>query len=219
MNPTVTTEELLALSKSADLLRQTAEKAMRFDSLARELRSARNDRDHLAGILEKIMQIFEGHPDLGPQDFSELPLEVSALHDMYNEELDRNRKLVRENETLARNMPPEPPDDSVFWNPYNGVVQDHRDGTVIQPDTDKERAKRGLPPFEMPESVLDTPFGAAGRVTKVIGQQWCRGNASEGHIGVAYPGGRLVLCEVHQDVQTGALTYHPLSVKDLPIVP
>ena len=40
-----------------------------------------------------------------------------------------------------------PKDDAVFWNPHNGVVQDHRDGAVIQPDTDKEREKRGLPPF------------------------------------------------------------------------
>ncbi len=42
----------------------------------------------------------------------------------------------------------QPPDvGPIMWNPSNLVVQDHRDGTVIQPDTDKERAKRGLPPF------------------------------------------------------------------------
>jgi len=38
--------------------------------------------------------------------------------------------------------PPKPP---IHWNPGNKVVQDHRDGTIIQPDTDIERAKRGLP--------------------------------------------------------------------------
>lgn len=110
MNQTITTEELLALTKSADLLRQTAEQALRCDSLARKLHNVRNDRDHLAGILEKIMQIFDGHPDLGPQDFAELPLEVLALHDMYNELLVKNKTLERENETLARNMPPEMPE-------------------------------------------------------------------------------------------------------------
>ena len=32
----------------------------------------------------------------------------------------------------------------VHWNPGNKVVQDHRDGTIIHPDTDIERSKRGL---------------------------------------------------------------------------
>ena len=48
--------------------------------------------------------------------------------------------------------------EAIFWNSHNGAVQDHRDGTIIQPDTDKERAKRGLPPFTPdpgPQSLLD----------------------------------------------------------------
>jgi hypothetical protein len=35
--------------------------------------------------------------------------------------------------------------DPVKWNPWNKVVQDHRDGTVIHDLTNKERADRGLP--------------------------------------------------------------------------
>ena len=42
------------------------------------------------------------------------------------------------------------PENPIYWNPYNKVVQDHRDGTIIQPDTDIEREKRGL---EVPWSV------------------------------------------------------------------
>jgi hypothetical protein len=38
-----------------------------------------------------------------------------------------------------------PPGDPIKWNPWNKVVQDHRDGTIIHPDTDNERKKRGLP--------------------------------------------------------------------------
>lgn len=38
-----------------------------------------------------------------------------------------------------------PPGSPVKWNPGNKVVQDHRTGDIIQPDTDLERAKRGLP--------------------------------------------------------------------------
>lgn len=33
----------------------------------------------------------------------------------------------------------------IRWNPWNKVVQDHRDGTVDREQTDIERAKRGLP--------------------------------------------------------------------------
>lgn len=193
MNQTITTEELLALTKSADLLRQTAEQALRCDSLARKLHNVRNDRDHLAGILEKIMQIFDGHPDLGPQDFAELPLEVLALHDMYNELLVKNKTLERENETLARNMPPEPP------------VEEPRKRPVIVQGMD----------YCFPQSEC--------RVTKILGQQWCRTSTDTAEapdtFGLRFrDGSHMVLCEVHQDVQTGALTYRPLSVEDLPLV-
>jgi hypothetical protein len=33
---------------------------------------------------------------------------------------------------------------AIKWNPYNKVVQDHRDGTVHQGLTDHERSKRDL---------------------------------------------------------------------------
>jgi hypothetical protein len=36
-------------------------------------------------------------------------------------------------------------DPPVKWNPYNKVVQDHRDGTIDYGATNRERAKRGLP--------------------------------------------------------------------------
>ena len=32
----------------------------------------------------------------------------------------------------------------IKWNPFNKVVQDHRDGIVYREATDIERAKRGL---------------------------------------------------------------------------
>jgi hypothetical protein len=39
----------------------------------------------------------------------------------------------------------EPRQDPVCWNPWNKVVQDHRDGTIDHDLTNIERAKRGLP--------------------------------------------------------------------------
>ena len=35
-------------------------------------------------------------------------------------------------------------DDSIMWNPWNKVVQSHRNGTVDRRKTNKERKKRGL---------------------------------------------------------------------------
>ena len=35
--------------------------------------------------------------------------------------------------------------DPVKWNPWNKVVQDHRDGTVYDERTNAERSLRGLP--------------------------------------------------------------------------
>lgn len=43
------------------------------------------------------------------------------------------------------------PGNPIKWNPWNKVVQDHRNGEIIQPDTDNERAKRGLPVPWSPE--------------------------------------------------------------------
>lgn len=38
-----------------------------------------------------------------------------------------------------------PAGEPIKWNPWNKVVQDHRDGTVHHDLTNAERAKRGLP--------------------------------------------------------------------------
>jgi hypothetical protein len=43
-----------------------------------------------------------------------------------------------------------PVPDPISWNPYNKVVQDHRDGTIDREKTDCERASRGLPTPWMP---------------------------------------------------------------------
>lgn len=41
--------------------------------------------------------------------------------------------------------------DPVKWNPFNKVVQDHRDGTLHVDATNVERALRGLPTPWTPE--------------------------------------------------------------------
>lgn len=39
----------------------------------------------------------------------------------------------------------EPRPDPICWNPWNKVVQDHRDGTIHHDLTNIEREARGLP--------------------------------------------------------------------------
>ena len=51
-----------------------------------------------------------------------------------------------------------PPDNPVYWNGYNKVVQDHRDGTIHHDLTNTERAKRGLPTPWTPEMADDEVF-------------------------------------------------------------
>jgi hypothetical protein len=46
-------------------------------------------------------------------------------------------------------LPPSP--QSVYWNPWNKVVQCHRYGDVDQRRTDRARALRGLPVPWTPE--------------------------------------------------------------------
>jgi len=191
MSLAVTTEHLLELAKSADLLRATAERAMKADTLERALHAARLEKD-----------AWESQANDHYKD-------SRTWRDRYDKEVAKNGELLRENETLARNVPPQPPaDDSIFWNPYNGAVQDHRDGTIIQPDTDTERAKRGLPPLETEPPVL-------------IGQQWCRTPADSdtplGFVYLYYTDAMVVRCNVFQSAD-GTLTYRPLAVRDLPEV-
>lgn len=52
------------------------------------------------------------------------------------------------------------PGNPIHWNPGNKVVQNHRTGDIIQPDTDIERAKRGLPvPWKPDYAERETRMG------------------------------------------------------------
>jgi hypothetical protein len=47
----------------------------------------------------------------------------------------------------------------IRWNPYNKVVQDHRDGTIHHAETNVERAKRDLPVPWTPEMAIGETIG------------------------------------------------------------
>jgi hypothetical protein len=38
--------------------------------------------------------------------------------------------------------------EAIKWNPYNLVVQDHRDGTIYEKETNSIREKIGIMPFD-----------------------------------------------------------------------
>jgi hypothetical protein len=52
----------------------------------------------------------------------------------------RNLRCPGDRKTIYRALP-----EPVYWNPYNKVVQDHRDGTIYDDATNDMRAKQGLP--------------------------------------------------------------------------
>lgn len=52
---------------------------------------------------------------------------------------------------IAEIDPNAPARDPIAWNPWNKVVQDHRDGTVHHDLTNAARAERGLPTPWTPE--------------------------------------------------------------------
>ncbi len=61
---------------------------------------------------------------------------------------------------IAEIDPDADPGPPVKWNPWNKVVQDHRDGTIHHDATNVERGKRGLP----------TPWVPAFAETEAVGQ-------------------------------------------------
>ena len=197
---------------------------IRCDALKGEVVTAGNHASCRLNVLGEIHRILgsDGSPTgvnvlTGvPPEYARLPKRIEQLladvttwRERYDKEVAKNDELLRENETLARQVPPVPPEnDPIFWNPYNGAVQDHRDGTVIQPDTDKERAKRGLPPLETESPVL-------------IGQQWCRIPADSdlpyGFVYLYYTDAMVIRCNTYQNPD-GTLTYVPVRISDLPEV-
>lgn len=52
-----------------------------------------------------------------------------------------------------------PPDNPIYWNGYNKVVQDHRNGTVHHDLTNAARVERGLPVPWTPEICSEEVWG------------------------------------------------------------
>jgi hypothetical protein len=126
----------------------------------------------------------------------------------------RIERLIRENETLARNVPPEPSVTSL-----DGVH--YAQTTEAAPE--KPFAWTGKTPEE--QAALDE-LNALATTCRIVGQQWCStsGNrtlsdAVQFYIDHPLSGKVLVLCNVNQNVVTGALTYEPVRVSDLPSLP
>lgn len=208
-NPTITTEELLALTKSADLLRQTAERAMKADAYERELHQARIDRNAWEDAANGRYH------------------EVAKWKQMHQQQVEENAALVErigavviENETLARNMPPEPP--SAYATKLDVAVRALEELSRLG-NGDRVGTSEGnrIAADALKAIAEQIPLNGPARVPKLIGQQWCRTNSTYSECAelvYAPEKVRIVLCNVHRDTTTGALTYRPLAMEDLPVV-
>jgi hypothetical protein len=58
----------------------------------------------------------------------------------------RNLRCPGGRQTIYRELP-----EPVYWNPYNKVVQDHRDGTIYESATNAVRQSLGLRVPWLPE--------------------------------------------------------------------
>lgn len=63
-------------------------------------------------------------------------------------------------------------------------------------------------------------FRGIPKTTRCLGQAWCRvgSSTSSNMITMCVNHVMISLCNVHQDMTTGGLTYYPISVDDLPRV-
>jgi hypothetical protein len=107
----------------------------------------------------------------------------------------RIENLRRENETLARNMPPEPPAEP------QGSTLEYGDGSgYVRQATDSTDAA----------------------ALRLVGHQWYRTKQHDFlpslTVHIAYPEANLVLCAVYQNVVTGALTHTPVLISDLDVL-
>jgi regulator of replication initiation timing len=112
-------------------------------------------------------------PDLArlPKRIEQLLADVTTWRERYDEAVIKNGELVRENETLARNMPPEPPaevtakPDLVYvgqrWcrsgrtAPDYGVVLNYPEGWVVLCESWMDRETGKL--TDIPVPVIDLP--------------------------------------------------------------
>jgi len=320
MNLAVTTEHLLELTKSADLLRATAERAMKADTLERALHAARLEKDawesqandhykdsrtwreryekeaikngelesdlkkwkeHLNGEVDRRLMMERGiaellpppadddarpqfdrllerlrlandanrawddlmircdalkgevvtadnhaacrlnvlgeiHRILGsdgsptgvnvltgvPPEYARLPKRIEQLladvttwRERYDKEVIKNGELVRENAAVKD-------DHHAMWN------------RVRLLESENETLARNMPP-EPPAEVAATPD-----LVYVGQQRWCRSGRTspDDAVVLRYRDGWVVLCESWMDRETGKLTDIPVPVRDLPEV-
>ena len=149
----------------------------------------------------------------------ELVRENAAVKDAHHAIWKRLQLVEGENETLARNMPPEPPSfhETAIHEMQDRIVRKTAEAWLQ--DAPPADAAAPEPPLMEETPVVMTYDPACFRTTKVIGQAWCKTDrATNSAIRFNMHNDCIVLCDVHRDTTTGALTYRPLAMEDLPIV-
>lgn len=164
----------------------------------------RAENETLARAVERVGFLESGNRDLVAEN-DRLRRECQRLSD-------ESIALRRENETLARNVPPEPPSGEdrlrLDLETANRLVEKliHENNSLRGP----------VPPI----TCDDAPEPPAGSVARHLGQQWCRMLAGtkdhpKGCIYAYYDGRFTFFCDVFQH-RDGSMAYEPVRISDLP---
>ena len=157
----------------------------------------------------------QSHLNRLPKRIEQLLADVTTWRERYDKEVCKNGDLVRENETLARNVPPVPPEDEQAPRYV---------GDLCEAWMNRGRVDGCCNPSINPDRMNDAPEPPAEVAAKLdlvyVGQRWCRSGrtAPDDAVVLRYPDGWVVLCESWMDRETGKLTDIPVPVRDLPEV-
>ena len=195
---------------------------------------AEENETRSAAVRDAETAFGEHYPVLKHQPLTRQVTHILSRLQRFRELMMENDKLKidlaqvrRENETLARQVPPLP--------------QAPRDHPSVRDCMEARKASDGTFPFGMgdttptPEFMFKSLGTDGGRVentepvirptlgiTRILGQAWCRTEVPHEQcleiVRARSTSFRVVLCNVHQDVTTGELTYEPISFDDLPRV-
>lgn len=137
-----------------------------------------------------------------PKRVEQLLADVTTWRERYDKEVCKNGELVATLELVQ----------ATNRRQFAEIEKLRRENEKLR--RENETLARNVPP----EPSVSDPSAIR------IGQAWCKTDrATTDLVNFVFKFDMqthfIVLCEVRQDVNTGALTYHPLQIKDLPLVP
>lgn len=224
---------------AADALKSVQDLAAQVARLRQELNAAydalgSHNRSDLTGQITRLRKALETAQKEDRDSFAEverLKEKIASLElggskaDLQIQRFAHEvEKLRRENETLARQVPSEPSYD------HSWAVVSHGESSEPSSATSKNSWSAEIPVSDLEPEDLRVPnagsqtISAPGAFRQHLNQQWCLtidlSLLPRDDIRIVVgPGMWAVLCNVYRDPATGALTYEPVPINDLPKIP